>query len=184
MNTLTNSGRFKQIFSIPEAACLWAGVPLDQFTGAAYLSACIPLIVGRPDVSERAQALMDACDHRTIDFTPSYLSEDGPELVERRSIRKDDLVAWLKANFTGADAKLGGGPPPELKRDLENVKLLSFDEARKRVGISRAQVYREKNDPELPYPEPDVAKPNRWKLSTITEYIEQKSKKAQGAEDT
>jgi predicted DNA-binding transcriptional regulator AlpA len=183
MTTLTNSGRFQQIYTIPEAACLWAGVPLDQLQGAAYLSPCVPLIVGRPDVSERAQTLMAACGQRVIEFAPVYVSEDGPELLERRTLRKEDLLAWLKANFAGADAKLGGGPPPEPKRELENVKFLSFEEARQRVGISRAQVYRERKNKDLPYPAPDTESPNRWKLSTITDYIEQKAKKATGDPD-
>lgn len=177
MNTLTNSGRFKQIFSIPEAACLWAGVHLDALQGAAFISPGVPLIVGRPDVSERAQALMDACDHRAIKFSPVYASEEGPELVERRTIRKDDLVTWLKENFTGADAKLGGGPPPEPKKAPEEViKLLTLKEVLERVGFSKPTLYRFLK--EKSFPEPEFKGPNRWKQSTINDYIERKAKPA------
>lgn len=177
MNTLTNSGCFKSIYTIPEAACAWAGVPLDQLNGAAYLSPCIPLIVGRPDVGERAQALMDACEYRTIKFTPAYASEDGPELIERRAIKKHDLLAWLKENFSGADAKLGGGPPPEAvqkKVPEELVKLLVLKDVLERVGISKATYYRLLEAKKFPAPE--FQRPNRWKLSTINDYIEQNSK--------
>lgn len=173
MNTLTNSGRFKQIYSIPEAACAWAGVPLDQLNGAAFLSPCIPLIVGRPDVGERAQALLEACDHRTIKFITAYASEDGPEIIERRAIRKNDLVAWLKENFTGADAKLGGGPPPEPKKvPDELVKLLNQKEVLERVGFSKPTLYRLMEN--KTFPRPEFTGPNRWKLSTINDYIERK----------
>jgi predicted DNA-binding transcriptional regulator AlpA len=183
MNTLTNSGRFKQIFTVPEAACLWAGVPLDQLTGAAFLSACIPLIVGRPDVSERAQSLMEACDQRTIEFSPVFASEDGPELVERRTLRKDDLTAWLKANFTGADAKLGGGPPPDAKQvPAELVPLLLTKDVVAIVRISRAQIYRLIEIRQ--FPEPDFrGRANKWKQSTINEYLERKGNAAPKAAD-
>lgn len=180
MNTLTNTGRFKQTFSIAEAACLWAGVPLDQLLGAAYLSPCVPLIVGRPDVAERAEALMEACNHRTIKYTPTYSGEDGPELVEKRVIRKDDLIVWLKENFSGADAKLGGGPPPEAKKKApeEVVKLISLKEVLERVSISKATLYRRLD--EKTFPPPEFTGPNRWKLSTINEYIE----RTKAADDT
>lgn len=175
MSTLTISSRFKQFLTVPEAACLWAGVPLDQLVGAAYLSPGIPMIVGRPDVAERAESIMEACRYNTIQFIPTYMSEDGPEILERRVIRRDDLVAWLKENFTGPDAKLGGGPSPTPKAvPVECVKLLTFREVLERVGISKAQVYRLLTA--KAFPQPDFTKPNRWRLSSITDYIERSQK--------
>ena len=154
---------------------MWAGVPLDQLVGAAYLSPGVPLIVGRPDVSERAESLMEACSHSTITYRPTYASEDGPEVIEKRVIHKADLVVWLKENFTGQDAKLGGGLPPMPKAAPDEiVKLLGFRDVLERVGISKAQVYRLLKG--QAFPPPDFLNPNRWKLSTITDYIERKQK--------
>lgn len=175
MSTLTTSGRFKQFLTVAEAACLWAGVPLEQLVGAAYLSPGVPMILGRPDVSERAEALMDACTYSSIQYLPTFMSEDGPEILERRIIRRNDLVTWLRESFTGQDAKLGGGASPTPKAvPAEFVKLLTFREMLERVGISKAQVYRLLHA--KVFPQPDFTNPNRWRLSTITDYIEQNQK--------
>lgn len=57
---MIGSGKFKQYLTIPEAALVWEGAPLDLLVGAAFAAPGVPVIVGYPDVTARAEALIEA----------------------------------------------------------------------------------------------------------------------------
>lgn len=63
---MINTGRYKQYLRLPEAAMVWSGLPLELLATAAYPSPGVPLIPGYPDVTARAEALVEATEHEIL----------------------------------------------------------------------------------------------------------------------
>lgn len=173
--------KYKLHPTIAEAACLWSGLSFDVLEGCEHESPCVPDIPSRPEVAARAQALLDATSHGDLACTKHFKPGPGgepadypEEILEKRTIARKDLVAWIEGNFPG---ELPGSPAvapavaasaaPAVQAEDE---LLTMAKVLKRVGFQKATLYRKMKAGT--FPRPTHTEPtNRWLSSVIDVYI-------------
>lgn len=179
---MIGTGKFKQYLSIPEAALVWSGLPLDLLVEAAYPAPGVPLIVGHPDVTARAEALVEATDRGTL-MDCSRIDPDMPlPSADRRKVSRKALMEWIteywpedtpqKPARPGTSAQQRESPYPAPPAGVEPPvpdQLLTEREVLARLSISRSALHRLRTAGF--FPEPTHARPNRWPLSAVTAYI-------------
>lgn len=178
---MIGTGKFKQFLSIPEAALVWAGLPLELLADAAYPAPAVPLLVGHPDVTPMAEALIEATSRGTL-IDCSRADPDMPlPPPERRTVSRRALMAWIDENWP--DTKQQPGRPvvspqcdspypaaPAASDQVADERLLTLAEVQEMLGgISRSTVHRLRTAGELPGP--THTGPLRWPLSVIRTYI-------------
>lgn len=184
--------RYKIYPTIAEGALVWSELSFDVLEGCEYLAPGIPDIPSRPEVAARAQALFEATEHGDLACTKHY--KPGPvagepaefpeEIVERRTVARKDLVAWIEGNFPGDLPGSGASSAqPQAAAPVAKLKdeLLPMAKVLKRVGFQKATLYRRMNAGT--FPRPTHTEPtNRWLSSVIDAYIAE-SANSVGEED-
>jgi hypothetical protein len=166
--------KYKLHPTIAEAALIWSGLSFDVLDGCEHLAPGIPDIPSRPEVAARAQALLEATEHGDLacakHFKPGVVAGEPPEfpeeILEKRTISRKDLLAWIAANFP--DEELGAPPAIEASTAApgEEDRLLSFEELKVTLGgISDSTVWRRIREGKLS--PPTLKNPNRWTLSIL-----------------
>lgn len=172
---MLNSGKYKQYLSIPEAALVWSGLPLDLLSDAAYPSPGVLLIVGHPEVTARAEALIEATDWGTL-MECSRMDPDIPlPSPDKRIVHRKDLMAWIAENWPD---ELPGVTPPVRHRSEPTTpsppatddKLLNETDVCERLSLSRSTLWRRIKAGQIP--EATHKNPNRWALSALQPYIQ------------
>lgn len=181
---MLNTGKYKQYLTLPEAALVWSGLPLDLLADAAYPAPGVPLIVGYPDVTARAEALLEATTHGSL----MECGRSDPDIPlpspERRIVHRPALLEWVKKYWPD---ELPGGSPPRRTTTVAPTptapptevadRLLLMPAVLKLVGVSKPTLYRRMGA--LKFPRPSREKPNRWRASDVQDYI----KSTEGAKE-
>lgn len=178
---MVNTGKYKQFLSIPEAAMVWSGLPLELLADAAYPSPGVPLIVGHPDVTARAEALVEATDYGTLMECGRYDPDMPLPPPERRKVARASLLAWIakhwpdelpspvrpgQAAAPAADPVVVQLPAPDARAPEQ---LYTVPQILDRLAISRSQLYRLRDAGY--FPEPTHDRPLRWTETALLSYI-------------
>lgn len=177
---MIGTGKFKQFLSIPEAALVWAGLPLELLADAVYPAPAVPMIVGAPDVTPMAEALIEATSRGTL-IDCGRADPDMPlPPPARRVVSRRALMAWIDEYWP--DTKQQPGRPvtasqcdspypaaPAASDQVADERLLTLAEVQEMLGISRSTLHRLRTAGELPGP--THTGPLRWPLSVIRAYI-------------
>lgn len=170
---MIGSGKFKQFLSIPEAALVWEGAPLDLLAGAAYAAPGVVVIVGYPDVTAKAEALIEATSHGTL-VECGRADPDMPlPPPDRRVVSRRALMDWIREYWPEElpGARHVAAAPSDVSDPVSPGRLLTTREVYERLGISRATLNRRINAGE--FPKPTHENPNRWPESLVDSYIRQ-----------
>jgi predicted DNA-binding transcriptional regulator AlpA len=153
---------YKQHLTIPEAALLWSGLPFALLSVCEYVTPCVPRVLDHPEVEARARAIYDATAHYDLECQRAYRSEDGPELLDGRTVRRADLASWVKTTY---GEEFGAAPQLAQAPVAEDDRLLDQAEVQELTKMSRATLHRLRKRGE--FPEPTHTGPNRWLYSAI-----------------
>lgn len=164
--TYTPGNRFSDRVSIAVAAVEWQGLTPEQ-QQLVTVNDGMPYLAGCPDLSDRAEALLDAAQRGKISGLVN--NEDGyplrPEVVQ---LDRSSVAAFVKK----VDAK----PAPAVATATDTGEvLLNSAEVQKRLGIKRATFYRRLNSGELEKAHLD--NPQRWRKSYIDGIVQGSSTK-------
>lgn len=174
---MIGSGKFKQYLTIPEAALVWEGAPLDLLVGAAFAAPGIPVIVGHPDVTARAEALIEATSQGAL----VECGRSDPDMIlpppEKRIVARKALMDWIHEYWPdempgSRKASISSTHDDEL---TSPGKFLTTKLVYERLGISRATLNRRINAGE--FPKHTLKNPNRWPESLVDSYINQPTNK-------
>lgn len=165
---MVNTGKFKSFLSIPEAAMVWEGISMELLHGAAYVRPGVPMIVGHPDVTARAEALLEATERGSL----VECSRIDPDMrlpdPENRRVSRQALMDWIQQYWPDempGKRKLTIHEQPPMRVQEPEDRFLTAEEAWTMLGIKKATFYRRRNEGEIPPPNKD--NPNRWRLSVI-----------------
>lgn len=165
--------RYRLHPTIAEAALLWSGLSFGLLDGCRYLSPCIPDIPGHPDVSARAEVLLEATTRGDLVCSKAWkagsvygeLADPLEEAMERRTIARKDLMAWIAETFPDELPGKNGAPVEPV-----GERLLTQKEVLVKLGCSRSDLYRRMAAGTFPRPTQGGAK-NRWLESVVDAYI-------------
>lgn len=158
--------RFSDVVSVAAAAVEWQGLNSDQQRVVAIEDG-LPYLDGVPDLTQRAEALLEAAERRAIEgYTHT---EDGEPLsAAQMRLYRDSVDAWV--------AKARKRLPPELPSHHEAVAaagqedtLLRVETVVERLGISRTSLYRWQREGRID--KPHAEHPPRWRSSYILTLI-------------
>jgi len=177
--------RYRQYPTIAEAALIWSGLSFSVLDGCEYLAPCVPDIPGHPEVAARAEAILEATNHDNLKcgkhYKPSAVWGEPPEfpeeICEQRTVSRKNLLAWIGATFPD---EMPGAKPAAVTHAAPVVKddLLNLQQVLKRVGFSKATLYRKKAAGT--FPEPTHRDPSdRWLTSVVDDYIRKSAKRAE-----
>ena len=164
---MLNTGRYKQYLSIPEAALVWSGLPLDLLAGAAFPSPGVPLIVGHLDVTARAEALIEATSFGTLMECGRMDPDMAMPSPDKRIVSRQALMDWIKSYWPEELPKAPAGQSGERFAAAE--ELLTVSEVLQRLKISRATLNRRIKDGS--FPDSTHTNPKRWSVKTIDAHI-------------
>lgn len=173
---MIGSGKFKQYLTIPEAALVWEGAPLDLLVGAAFAAPGVPVIVGYPDVTARAEALIEATSQGAL----VECGRGDPDMrlptPDKRIVARKSLMEWIQEYWPD---EMPGARKAALLHTADvpqdsPANLLTTKQVYERLGISRATLNRRINAGE--FPKHTHENPNRWLESLVDSYIRQSSK--------
>lgn len=173
---MIGSGKFKQYLTIPEAALVWEGAPLDLLVGAAFAAPGVPVIVGYPDVTARAEALIEATSQGAL----VECGRSDPDMIlpspEKRIVARKALMDWIHEywpdEMPGTRKAAPSSTPDGEQASPGN--LLTTKQVYERLGISRATLNRRINAGE--FPNHTHENPNRWPENLVDNYIKQSAK--------
>jgi hypothetical protein len=158
---MLNTGKYKQYLSIPEAALVWSGLPLDLLTGAAFPAPGVPLIVGYPDVTARAEALVEATTYGTLMECGRMDSDMAMPAPDKRTVSRNALMEWIRTYWP--DELPGVRQSTSAIAKVDSEVLLTVPEVLERLSISRATLNRRIKD--RTFPDSTHEGPKRWKAS-------------------
>lgn len=173
---MIGSGKFKQYLTIPEAALVWEGAPLDLLVGAAFAAPGVPVIVGYPDVTARAEALIEATSQGAL----VECGRGDPDMrlptPDKRIVARKALMEWIQEYWPDEmpGARTAAPSPTADAPQDSPANLLTTKQVYERLGISRATLNRRINAGE--FPKHTHENPNRWLESLVDSYIRQSSK--------
>lgn len=166
---------FSDLVNIATAAVEWQGLTVSQ-QELVVVENGFPYLVGAPDLTQRAEAIFEAAERRTIEgFTHT---EDGEPLpAENMKLYRDSLAAWI--------ARARKRLPPEIASTaIATVPvaidaLLRVEEVIARLGISRTTFYRKQREGSLE--KAHAENPPRWRSSYVASLVAKPT--AQDSED-
>lgn len=178
---MIGTGKYKQFLSIPEAALVWSDLPLELLADAAYPEPGVPLIVGYPDVTARAEALVEATERGTL-MDCSRMDPDMPlPSPDRRKVSRKALLEWVDKYWpdeapsrprsrpsTAAEAAERPAPPTAAPATPD--RLLNIDEVLAMIGSSRTALHHLRKAGF--FPEPTHTGPLRWRESVVRGYMD------------
>ena len=157
--------KFSDVVTIAAAAVEWQGLNSTQ-QDLVVVENGLPYLAGVPDLKERAEAILDAAERRTIKgFTHT---EDGEPLsAENMKLYRDSLDAWI--------AKARKRLPPDMSSATavpavaEVDALLRVEDVVDRLGISRTTFYRWQRNGRIEMAHAE--NPPRWRSSYVASLI-------------
>lgn len=160
----TPSNPFSRFCSLTEAAILWHGLPADRQPLVTIADDGLPYLAGVPDLTERAEAILEAIWHEEITLAdPSH--DQHPVNMH---LLRDSATAWIaEANRRLAlpvPVCAAPAPPPAEER------LLTNDEVCLALSCSRSTLKRMRDAGKFPKPLL-LGGRNRWPVSVIRGYI-------------
>ena len=175
--------RYRQYPTIAEAALIWSGLSFSVLDGCQYLAPCVPDIPGHPEVAARAEAILEATIHGDLKCVKSYerprniaeLDEYLPEILEKRTVARKELLAWIAATFPdempGSAPRPATATPGEVKLSAKEVLNLVRRSGRE---LPQSTLYAWSGDGRFPsrLNEGTKDKPKyRWKKSDVEAWI-------------
>lgn len=160
------SNRFSDVVSIAAAAVEWHGLSTMQ-QELVVVKNGIPYLAGGPDLTQRAEAILEAAERRTI---KGYThTEDGEPLpAGNMQLDRDSLDSWI--------AKARKHLPPEMSiaapivtPDAQPDVLLKAAEAYTRLGVSSSTFYRWIREGKIEGAQ--VENPPRWRSNYIASLV-------------
>jgi predicted DNA-binding transcriptional regulator AlpA len=167
---MVNTGKFKSYLSIPEAAMVWEGISMELLHGAAYVSPGVPMIVGHPDVTARAEALIEATDMGTLVECSRIDPDMRLPAPEHRKVSRQGLMEWIQKYWPEelpGKRKFTMHEQPPMRASEPADRFLTTKEVWEMLGIKKATFYRRRGDGPGDIPPPEQKSPNRWRLSTV-----------------
>lgn len=157
--------RFSDVVSIAASAVEWQGLNVTQ-QELVVVENGLPYLAGVPDLTQRAEAILDAAERRIIKgFTHT---EDGEPLsAENIKLYRDSLDAWI--------AKARKRLPPDMSSAtavpavVEVDALLRVEDVVDRLGISRTTFYRWQHNGRIE--KAHAENPPRWRSSYVASLI-------------
>jgi predicted DNA-binding transcriptional regulator AlpA len=166
---MLNTGRYKQFLSLPEAAMVWSGLPLDLLAGATYPEPGVPLIIGHPYVTARAEALIEATTYGTLMECGRYDPDMPLPTPDRRVVYRQALMEWIKTYWPD-EMPANRLVASAASTNIEATEvLLNVAEVLERLKISRATLNRRIKDGA--FPDSPHNNPKRWPASMVQEHI-------------
>lgn len=167
--TYTPGNRFSDRVSIAVASVEWQGLSSAQ-QALVTVNDGMPFLAGCSDLSDRAEALLDAAQRGMI--TGLVTNEDGyplrPEVIQ---LDRSSVAAFIK--------KLESKPAPAMPVSADSGEvLLRSDEVQNRLGIKRATFFNWLKAGKLEKAHFD--NPPRWRKSYIDSIIQGSAAKPQG----
>jgi len=159
--------QFSRYCSVADAAIEWQGLTADQLELVLVDETGIPFLAGCPDLTNRANAIVEAVQEREIGGHTH--TEDGyPRRPDKMMLSRDSVNAWM-AKVTARVAN----PPPEvpLQQTQATPELLTTKEVEKRTGLSRSKIHRDIKTEDFPAPTHPSKGGNRWSVQVIEEFI-------------
>lgn len=157
--------RFSPYTTLTAAAVAWHGLSPAQRALVIVDELGLPYLAGVPELTERAQALLDAVHDKRI--TGRTTNEDGyPLHPSRMQLFRESVAAWVAAT----DARLAA-PAATATQQSVREQWLTETEVCALVGFSRATLWRRIGAGKIPEPAKHTGR-NRWPASAITAYIE------------
>lgn len=154
--------RFSDTVSIAAAAVEWQGLSAAQ-QALVIVEDGLPFLAGVPDLTARAEALLEAAESRTITgFT--HNENGGPVPAEHIRLDRESVLAWVKRT----NSRLPPQVPRESLLDLPDEqpeRLLRAEEVWNRLGIGKSTFYRRVRSGEIERPHLDT--PPRWRESYV-----------------
>lgn len=169
---MSSSGKFKQFFTIPEAALFWSGLPFSLLSKALFIDPGIPYLLEHPLVAERAEALVEATDFELLVVICGHMDPDMPlPPPEQRLIARADLIKWLREYWPAEMPTTAIQTTRTNPAHGQNKSLLREKEVLALLGISRATLNRKRAAGE--FPAPTHTNPNRWPFDLVGAYVDQ-----------
>lgn len=171
--------RYQQCFSITEAVLTWSQLPLA--TKVVYLTPGMPELASNPAVHNRAAALVAAIRRGDVPAVAEAPSPRDPECervplpIERWSVRRADLFAWVAQNWPqDVSSAAVVEPPKEVRRPQAPPappadRLLSGAEVLAALGCSRATLDRMIKKEK--FPAHVAGYKAQWHNSTVQEWL-------------
>lgn len=150
--------RFSERVTVAQAAVEWQGLTQEQ-QSLTVVDDGTPFLIGVPDLTDRADALVEAALSGRI--TGRAVNEDGYPL-RRDAIRLDR--ASVQGFVDEIDERTQTG-----RSDAGGDAFLRLNEVCKRLGLSRATVYRRLKEGSIEQAHVDA--PPRWRQSYIESLV-------------
>lgn len=159
--------RFSEVVSIAAAAVEWQGLPQAQ-QDLVVVEDGLPYLAGAPDLTQRAEALLEAAERRVI---KGYThTEDGEPLpAENIKLFRDSLEAWIAKTRKRLPPEMASAPAVPVATGVDT--LLRVEEVMARLGISRTTFYRWQRDGRIE--KAHAESPPRWRSSYVAAVIAQ-----------
>lgn len=170
VNQYKKANRYSDRVSVAQAAVEWEGLSSAQ-QELIVLEDGIPFLAGVPDLTDRAEAIAEAADHRKISgFTHN---EDGTTLpVSLMALDRESVRAWT--------SKVQSRLPPQLpvaeqtgtqqEQLPEQEQLLRLKDVLKMLGIGRSTLYRRIDAKQ--FEKAHFDNPARWRKSYVLAMIQ------------
>lgn len=158
--------RFSDTVSIAAAAVEWQGLTAAQ-QELVIVEDGLPFLAGVPELTARAEALLEAAESRTITgFT--HNEDGGPLPAEHLRLDRDSVLTWVKRANSRLPPQMPRASPLDLP-DEQPEQLLRAEEVWSRLGIGKSTFYRRVRSGEIE--RPHLHTPPRWRKSYVDSLI-------------
>lgn len=162
------ANRFSPKISLAAAAVEWQGLQAEQQELVIIDEKGLPYLTGVPELTERAEALLDAVHGRLIKGL--VCNEDGYSLhPENMQLNRESVTAWIQKMEKLPEPQPVAVMPACPASAQEVERLVDLNQVLKLLNISRSTLHRLRKD--QTFPQPEHENPLRWRLSVVQGYI-------------